>query len=217
MLQFKIGDKFTAMDWGLLLSSYEIGEPKIKTNYIELPVGDGSIDLTEALRGDVSYSNREITAKFTTIAPRDTWRALMDTIKAYCHGRKVTIVAPEDDEYYYIGRINVGPLVKSASSAEFTLTITADPYKYKNSETVVNLTVGATGTLAVTLTNGRRSAIPTMTTNAATQVVKPGVSSSFNAGTHKLVNFILKEGNNPFTFNAVNGTAITITYQEGTL
>ena len=217
MHQFKIGDKFTATDWGLLLSSYDIGEPDIKTNYIELPVGDGSIDLTEALRGEVSYGNREITAKFTTIATRDTWRALMDTIRAYCHGRKVTIVAPEDDQHYYIGRVSVGPLIKSASSAEFTIKITADPYKYKNNPTVVNLNVGAPATLAVTLVNGRKNAIPTMTTNNTTQVVIAGVSASFSPGTHKLVNFILKEGNNPFTFNAVSGTAITITYQEGTL
>ena len=217
MLQFKIGDKFTATDWGLLLSSYEIGEPKIKTNYIELPVGDGSIDLTEALRGEVSYGNREITAKFTTIAPRDTWRALMDTIRAYCHGRKVTIVAPEDNEYYYIGRVSVGPLIKGASSAEFTLTITADPYKYKVDKTIHTINIDASGTYTGSFTNARRRTVPTMTAANTVQVISAFSSASFGPGTHKLVNFILTEGNNAFTFNAVNGTVITITYQEGTL
>lgn len=217
MLQFKIGDKFTADDWGLLLSSFEISEPPIKTNYVELPVGDGSIDLTESLRGEVSYGNRQIKATFTTIGARSTWSTLIDQVKAYCHGRKLNIIAPEDDEYYYIGRVSVGPLIKGAASAEFTITITADPYKYKNNETVLNYTVGATGTLAVTLVNARRRVVPTMTTNNTTQVVITGVSASFSPGTHKLVNFILNEGNNAFTFNAVNGTAITIRYQEATL
>lgn len=217
MLQFKIGDKLTADDWALLLRSYEIDEPEVKTNYIELPVGDGSIDLTEALRGEVSYRDRQIRATFTIIAPRATWRAKLDEIRAYCHGRKLVIVAPEDPDHYYIGRVSVGYLIKEASSAEFTVTITADPYKYKNDETVHTFTIGSSGTRTVTLVNARRRAVPTMTTTNTTQVVIPGVSSAYNAGTHKLVNFVLSEGSNPFTFNAAQGTVITIRYQEATL
>lgn len=217
MNQFKIGDKLTKDDWGLSLQSFTIGEPEIKTNYIDLPVGDGSIDLTEALRGEVSYRDRAIEATFNILAPRAAWQPLMDQIKAYAHGRKLHIKVPDDAEHYFIGRVNVGPLIKGSASATFKIDITAEPYKYKNSPTFSTTIIGAMGTAAVTLVNGRRRVIPSLTTNNTTQIIKDGVSASVAPGTHILTNFILTEGNNTLTLNAVEGTIITITYQEATL
>lgn len=212
-----IGDKHTANDWGLLLSSIEIGEPSVKTNYVDIPFGDGSIDLSEAITGDVSYGDRVITARFTTITPRSQWLTLFDTIKAYCHGRKRVIKVSDDLNHYYLGRMSVLPLIRGGSSAEFTLDITCEPYKYKNDETVVNLSVVTGGTLTTTLVNSRKRVIPTITVSASTQVVFNGVSTTINAGTHTLTNVLLVEGNNSITFNAVNGTTITVRYQEGVL
>jgi hypothetical protein len=215
--QLKIGDKYTSDDWSLLLSSFEIGSPQPKTIYIDIPSGDGSIDLTESLTGEVHYGNREITAKFTTKAPRSQWRSLFDTIKAYCHGRKYPIVIPFDNDHYYIGRVNVGPLIHRTSRAEFDVSITCDPYKYKNNLTSLTFTIGASGTLTTTLINSRKRVIPTITVSASTQVIFDDTSTTISAGTHKITNVVLIEGNNSITFNAAQGTTITVTYQEGAL
>ena len=47
----------------VLLDGYTLEPPKPKTYTVDIPGGNGVIDLTEALTGDVSYSNR--TQKFT--------------------------------------------------------------------------------------------------------------------------------------------------------
>lgn len=216
MYQFKIGVKYTLDDWGLLLSSFEIGEAPVKTNYINLPGGDGSIDLSEALTGDVSYGDRQIKATFTMIGARSSWQSTMDQVRA-CHGRKFVIIAPNDPNHYFIGRVSIGALIKENSSASFEMTITCEPWRYKNDVTVYDFTIGVTGTLATTLVNGRKRAIPTITVSNTTQVIFGSTSASLGAGTHLLTSVVLVEGNNSITFNAAQGTTINITYQEGVL
>lgn len=217
MYQFKIGDKYTLNDWGLLLSTFEIGAAEPKTNYIDIPGGDGSIDLTEALTGEIAYDNRTITATFTLNQPRDEWRPIMDVVRAYCHGRKFNIVAPNDDDHYYIGRVNVGPLEIDGVIATFEMTIVCDPYKYKKDLTVHDFTIDASGTLITTLINARRRVVPTVTVNNTTQMIKGSASVSLNAGTHKVTSIPLIVGDNAITFNAIEGTTIQISYQEGGL
>lgn len=217
MNQFRIGEQFTLDTWGALLSTFEIGEAQPKTNYIDIPGGDGSIDLTEALTGEVAYENRTITATFTLNQPRSEWRTIMDQIRAYCHGRKFNIKAPYDDDHYFIGRVNIGPLERDGALATFEMTITCDPYKYKNDLTVHDLTIGPSGTLAVTLTNARRTAIPTVTINNTTQMIKGSASVSLNAGTHRVNVIPLIQGDNAITFNAIEGTTIRVSYQEAVI
>lgn len=216
MYQFKIGVKYTSDDWGLLLSSFEIGEASVKTNYINLPGGDGSIDLTEALTGDVSYGDREIKAKFIIIDARSTWQATMDQVRA-CHGRKFAIVAPNDPDHYFIGRVSIGPLIKENSSASFDMTIVCEPWRYKNDVTVYDFTMGVTGTLTTSLVNGRKRVLPTVTVSHTTQVIFGLTSASLGAGTHVLTSVVLVEGNNSITFNAAQGATINVQYQEGVL
>lgn len=217
MNQFTIGIKKTLDDWGILLSSFEIGEAQPKTNYIDLPGSDGSIDLTEALTGEIAYQDRIIKATFTIKPPRSNWRSLMDTIRAYCHGRKLTIIAPDDADHTYIGRVNVGSLQIDGELATFDMTITCDPYKYKADLTEYDFTIGATGTLTTTLVNARRRVIPLIEVSASTQVVFGTVSVSLNAGVHVVTSIVLVEGNNSITLTAAVGTTIHIEYREGAL
>lgn len=217
MNQFTIGIKKTLDDWGILLSSFEIGEAQPKTNYIDLPGNDGSIDLTEALTGEIAYRDRTIRATFTIKPPRSGWTATIDAIRAYCHGRKLHIVVPDDADHYYIGRVNVGTLQIDGQIATFDVTITCDPFKYKNDVTEYDFTIGATGTLTTTLVNARRRAIPTITVSALTDVDLGTVSLSLAAGTHVVTSIVLVEGNNSITLTAAVGTTIHIEYQEGAL
>lgn len=217
MNQFKIGEQYTLDTWGALLSTFEIGEAQPKTNYIDIPGGDGSIDLTEALTGEVAYENRTIRATFTLTQPRAEWRAIIDQIRAYCHGRKFNIEAPDDAEHYFIGRVTIGPLEIDGAIATFDLTAICEPYKYKNERTVHDFTIGSSGTLTVTLINSRRRAIPSLTINNTTQVQKGAVSLSLSAGEHLITSLPLTEGENVLTFTANQGTTIKISYQEGGL
>ena len=202
MNQFKIGDKLTYDDWGLFLQSFQISDPDPKTNYIDIPGGDGSIDLTEALTGAVVYHDREITASFNTNAPRASWRPLMEDIQNYAHGRKFAITVPDDPDHYYKGRVKIGTLIKHATNATFTLTAKVDPYKYKNDETVIQLTIDSTGTMTTTIPNSRMRVIPTFTFSAQTQIEWKNITISVDAGERTISQILLEQGDNPITFNA---------------
>lgn len=68
MIGVMFGNKHSYRDFGLILSSKTIPLPKPKTDLINVPGADGSIDLSTVLTdGDVKYENRSITCKFTVM------------------------------------------------------------------------------------------------------------------------------------------------------
>lgn len=46
--------------WGLKLKEIKIGLPEVKTSYVEVPGMNGSLDLTEATFGGVTYGMRTL-------------------------------------------------------------------------------------------------------------------------------------------------------------
>lgn len=67
----------------------------------------------------------------------------------------------------------------------------------------------------VILLNDRKAVVPTIVCSGATTITLDGASYSVNAGTHKILDFLLEEGE---TRVQLTGTgAASITYQEGAL
>ena len=61
MLGARIGEKHTYRDWNLGWVGVTIDFPEAKTYLVDLPGGNGSIDLTTTLTGgDVKYKDRNI-------------------------------------------------------------------------------------------------------------------------------------------------------------
>lgn len=216
MNQLQFDDVRSYDDWDIYLSSYEIGDAEPKENYIDIPAGDGSIDLTEALTGEVSYENRSFTATLTLKPPRSDWMALLDEIRAYLNGRVRTLIEPDDTEHYYIGRFKTS-FNKDGVLGILTVTGTVEPYKYKNNPTVRNVTLQENGTSNITLKNSRKRVIPTITTSAQVTIKMGNVTRVIVAGTHRLTNIILTEGDNLLTITGTQGTTIKFEYQEGAL
>ena len=50
--------------WGLKLKEIKIGLPEVKTSYVEVPGMNGSLDLTEATFGGVTYGMRTLEFSF---------------------------------------------------------------------------------------------------------------------------------------------------------
>ena len=126
-----IGDKHTFNDWGLILTSADIGYPMPKTEYIDIPHGDGSIDLTEALTGEVKYSNREGTFEFDLIANPNERVNIMNEIASYLHGKVHTIVLPDEPDFIYIGRLSINQLKTSYMLNKLVINVISNPYKLK--------------------------------------------------------------------------------------
>lgn len=216
MNQVTFDDKASFDDWGIYLSSFYIGDAPVKENYVDIPSGDGALDLTEALTGEVSYGNRSFEAVFTIKPPRSAWPSLLDEIRAFLNGRKRKIKVKDVPGYYLIGRCATSFEIDGVLGI-LTVTATCEPWKYKDSPTVHNLTIGASGTVDVDLVNSRKRVIPTITNSAEISIKFGSVSRTVSAGKRRFTNIILTEGNNKMTIIGAEGTTVKIDYQEGAL
>ena len=202
-------------DWGLYLTALSIDAPKPKEIYVEIPNGDGALDLTEALTGEVHYESRHFEAVFA-IKPETYSADLVRWLIGYLNGKQRTIRTKEEPGYYLVGRCATS-LKNDGVLAILTVKATCQPWKYKNAPTVVNSTIGASGTTTLNLQNERKRVIPTIVTSAAITIVFDGTLTSLNAGTHRVTNIALSYGENEITITGAAGTTVAITYQEGAL
>ena len=202
-------------DWGIYLSSIVIDDPQPKEIYVDIPNGDGALDLTEALTGEVHYESRPFEAVFT-IKPETYSVELVRYLRSYLNGKQRTIRTKEEPGYYVIGRCATS-IKKDGVLAVLTVKATCQPWKYKNDVTAINTTIGASGTTTLNLTNERKRVIPTITASAAVTIVFNGQTISVNDGTQRLTNIALSYGNNALTITGAAGTTVLFEYQEGAL
>jgi phage-related protein len=203
-------------DWGVYLTSFFVGDAEPKENYVDIPFGHGSMDLTEALTGEVSYGDREFEAVFTIKSPRSAWPDLTRAMRSYLNGKKRKIRIAEEPDYYLIGRCRTSFEIDGVLGS-FTVSATCEPWKYKNAPTTQNVTLGASGTATVYLSNSRKRVIPTITTSAEASIVFNGQTTVVTAGTHKFTNIVLVEAENQLTITGTAGTTVSFEYQEGAL
>ena len=81
-----IGDKNTWDDWHLIPTTRPLfNPPTVKTNIIDIPGGDGVLDLTTALAGRPTYNNRTGSWTFIVQNGFKDWTALYSEIMVYLH------------------------------------------------------------------------------------------------------------------------------------
>lgn len=199
-------------DFGLLLQSKEIGSPAIKVNKIDIPGADGELDMTDYF-GGAKYENAKHKFEFVTLAPRTEHLSLFSTIKNAIHGKKGRIIIDGDSSFYYVGRCHVSSFTNDKGAGFVTVECDCEPYKYKLEKTTVTKAVNGTETF--TLTNGRKRAVPTITTTATMTISFGGGMWTNSAGTFIIPELELLDGENHI---AVTGDgSITFTWQEGDL
>lgn len=198
-------------DLNLVLSSVNIPPAEVKKNYIDIPGGDGSVDLTAAL-GEVRYKDRECTFTFSCF-PQDDFEEKKTRISNLLNGAVCRIRLDKDPGYYYQGRCFVNEYASDKNLHKIVVGATVAPYKLKTNVTTVTIRAGES--VSVALVNSRKSVVPTITTTANTTIKFGGNTYTLNAGTHTFLNIELKQGNNMVT---VTSTApVIFTYQEGDL
>lgn len=212
------GDIHSFYDLNLILSVVDISPATPKTNYVDLPGADGSLDLSEAL-GEIKYQDR--THKFTfTMNPADdlseaAWEAKKTEVSNRLNGRACRITLDKDPDYYWQGRCTVDSYKSDKRLRQIVVSVRVKPYKYKQVETVVPFEL-TKDEQTVSLQNSRRSVCPVITcTDDNTVIVFNGNTFNFGAGQHQNLNIRFTEGINQVT---ISGTGqVTFTYQEGDL
>lgn len=208
------GDLHSYRDLNLLLSEKEVGAPPVKENKLEVEGADGSIDLTEVF-GRPTFGDLTHKFKFTSLSRNDSLTQY-SRVKNALHGRKLRIILDDDPGFYYVGRCYVSSYTSEKGIGTISVDCDCEPYKYKLSKTVVTQAVD--GVEAITLTNGRKRAVPeiTITTETSLNIVYQAVNIwDLGSGSYTLPDLELVQGDNVIT---VTGTGtITFAWQEGDL
>jgi hypothetical protein len=101
----KIDGKDIHNDLGALMTNYTISPPKPQENLLQIPLRNGSLDLTEALTGEVKYENRDINIKLQYLGY--SFLDVYSRILNFCHGKKCQVIFDDDMGFYYEGRLSV--------------------------------------------------------------------------------------------------------------
>lgn len=204
-------------DWGLILTAIELNPPDVKTKYVELPIGNGSIDLTDALLGEASFEDRRGFFSFDVLVPVENRAGLISTMGSYIQGKKRKVILPDDLDHYYYGRLAITRFRTQGLIGKLEIEIVCDPYKYKLWPTVYSGTIGSGGSKNLVCANSRQRAIPQITVSNNVTITFKGNTYSVSAGTWMLTNIIFEEGQNHITLNGASATTYAIEYQEGAI
>ncbi|MCI9347794.1 MAG: hypothetical protein HFF83_01010 [Oscillibacter sp.] len=125
------GEKNTWDDWRLVPSSRPVFNPpaqKVKT--LDIPGGDGVIDLSQALTGYPVYQNRTGSIEFIVMNGFKPWHMAYSDIMDYLHGQTMRAVLEDDPEYFYEGRFTVNAWKSEKDWSRITIDYSVGPYKW---------------------------------------------------------------------------------------
>ena len=145
--------------------------------------------------------------------PQAEFQTLYSTIKNTIHGKKMRVILDDDPLFYWMGRCHVSGFTNEKNIGQVQVECDCEPYKLKLEKTVVTQAVN--GTQTITLTNGRKRAVPTITTTAAMTIALRGGRWTVGAGSYTIPELELTHGTNTVV---VTGTgSISFAWQEGDL
>ena len=208
----KFDDYHSYIDFGLILSSYSIGDAKPKTELIDIPGSDGSLDLSEYF-GDVKYKNRKLSFTFSVIGRPSEFLQNYSHLQNIINGRKMKIVLDDDPEFYHVGRVTVDEWKSKPRVGSITIDCDCEPYKYKLHETVVVNKISGSGT--VIYENLRKWVAPVFAVTAPVTITFGGTSVELDTGEYTVPAIEFKQGQNIVTYNG--NALVTVKYQEGGL
>ena len=205
-------------DLNLVLSGCDIPPATPKTNYVDIPGADGSVDLTEA-HGEVRFNDRDCKITFT-MKPDDvmTWEEKKTEISNLLNGKKAKITLDKDADFFYTGRCTVNSYLSSKKLRQIVVTARVSPYKLKHDETVLIYPFSKTSQTIV-IQNSRKTVSPYIAASGA------GVTVTFGNRTFALVkgmtyhalDLLLVEGENQLTISGTGEGTITFRFREGVL
>lgn len=217
MKGIKFGEVHSYYDLNLILSQCIIKPPKAKTSYIDIPGTDGTLDLSEAF-GDVKFGDRTGSIVFSVL-PTDDWELKKSEISNFLHGQKFNITLDTDPDYYYQGRCSVNDYKSDKKNRQISVDLTLNPWKLKQDITTVEVTRGINSYVPIdaVLMNDRMPAIVTANVKTNITLEYGGNIQTLNNGTHELLDLRLSQGKNIIKVKGATDSAVTFTYQEGSL
>lgn len=225
----KLNDLDMYQEFGCALISFVIGTPSAQVKMVQIPLRNGSIDLSEYLTNDIRYNDRVIKMKFMYSGFND-FSIKFSQIQNEFHGKRANIIFDRDAGYFYSGRLSVGSFQNLKYGGTFEIEAQCDPYKYLVTSgedwlwDPFDFETGYINSLANIEVDGEKSVVliadeaplyPTVISNAQMTVQYAATTVTIPIGRTELYDFNLLPGNNTLTFRG-NGI-VTIEYRGGRL
>ena len=187
----------------ILLDGYTLSPPEPKTYTVDIPGGDGVIDLTSALTGDVAYSNRSQSFTFMVVDP-DSFERVKTDVSNFLHGKSFDYQMTMDPGYTYHGRFSVTEYSHAVYAypglvGVFAVEVDADPYKLKGRMTYQ---LNATGGKMFRLESGRKPVHPVIECAQPCRVRWKDVVTVVPVGTYRLNDVLFTQGFNEIYINS---------------
>lgn len=231
----KFGEYHSSETWGLLLEKVIIGLPTPKKVLVDIPGGDGVLDLSSSLTGKMQYNTRMMEFYFdATNCNYYDWTDLISSIAAKIHGRNLRISLDIDPSYYYEGLAELSTEKTNEIISQIVITAECQPYKMELSSSLedwewdfFNFETGVireykevpiNGTLDFMIPGTQKRTVPTIIADvvSGTMTVEfEGVSYQIKNGENRIVQMLIKEGENHLVFKG-KGT-ISVEYRGGML
>jgi phage-related protein len=218
MERFFILDKFnTWYDWRLILTAKDVTPPEPKTNYVDIDGMSGTLDLSEALTGEITYKDRTISASFWTNEGTFKERSdLLRKIVTALHGKKMKIIEPDDPDHYFYGRVKVKSLNNILPYATFTIECTCEPWRYSVADTVRTIKPNADKWTDVVIHNhGVKTVCPEIVVTDFASIKYGEFIEILNAGSYKFSDIKFYQGAN--VVSILGGGSVTFKYKEADL
>lgn len=236
-----MGDKNTWDDFHLVATNRPaVSSPGVRTMFVDIPGGNGSLDLTTSLTGDVLYKNREGSWEFTVVnsffmISDESWELTYHRLLNYLHGQRMKIILEDDPAYYYWGRLTVDEWASDKDYSKITINYNMEPFKYElaNSATdwlwdPFNFETGivrdyrgieVSGIKNVTVPGSVKPVVPSfmvvIASGGSMSVTYHGVAYPLVAGSNKIADIVLLNEENTLTFTGTG--SVSIIYQGGVL
>ena len=180
----------------ILVDGYTLEPPEPKTYTVDIPGGNGVIDLTNALSGDTVYKNRSQEFDLYAIAV-DNFEKLKSNVSNLLHGKSFDYKITMDPDYTYHGLFTVSSYVHSTYSngkvGVIKIKIDADPYKYKSQRVI---RADAVGGIIANCESGRMRVRPSIETGGFLRVIFDGKKYELPQGTWSVNDILFTYGNN---------------------
>lgn len=187
--------------YGLAMGSdYELVPPAPKVYEVDVPGGDGCVDVTQAVFGDTAYEDRSMTFRFLSRKAGPAFQALLSEVMGFLHGRRFDFSLSFDPGYTYNGRFSVDEAFSRMHEGEVKVAVRARPYKFKEHRRV---RVAAKGGTTVVLECGRKRQCPKVTcTHVTTVKVGDQLAATLPIGEWTIPELWLHRGDNPVYVNS---------------
>lgn len=215
----------TYSDWCLVPSKRPVfSTPAVKKHVVEIPGGDGSIDMTEALAGRPTYSNRTGSFEFYVLNDYSEygpkvydWVSIHEGLMAFLHGQRRYAVLEDDPGHFYDGRFTVDNWSSESDYARVTIGYDVAPFKYKVDPTEFTLEKGSIQLISGTDDTPGESSTAARTVGNPIQFRKGDrirmESSGLYGNVHHLAQVMYYHGSTIDTYDETDGLAHT--YNSG--